>query len=181
MNLKLFFILAFLFIFTNIFSENIQQKKVLISFKYEKQFKLASNQFAIWIENENGELIKNIFVTRFTAVDGYSKRKEALSTWVERSNVKNYSKEKIDSISGATPKSSFLTYLWDCTDQNENPVSDGTYRFFVEGSTHWKDKILFSATVTLGEHSYIVGPFIEDFTREALNSKMITDLSAEVK
>ncbi len=62
MNLKLFFILAFLFIFTNIFSEDIYPRKVLISFKYEKQFKLASNQFAIWIENENGELIKNILL-----------------------------------------------------------------------------------------------------------------------
>lgn len=181
MNLKLFFILVFLFVFTNIFSEEIHSQKVLISFKYEKQFKLASNQFAIWIENENGELIKNIFVTKFTAADGYSKRKESLSTWVKRSNVKNYSKEKIDSISGATPKSSSLTYLWDCTDQNENPVPNGTYRFFVEGSTYWKDKILFTGTIILGDHSYIVGPFIEDFTREALNSKMITDLSAEIK
>lgn len=181
MNLKLLFISFFLFIFTNIFSENIQSKKIFISFKYEKQFRLASNQYAIWIENEKGELIKNIFVTKFTAVDGYSKRKEALPTWVKRSNVKNYSREKIDSISGATPKSSFLTYTWDCTDQNENPVPNGTYRFFVEGSTYWKDKILFTGTITLGDHSYIVGPFIEDFTRAALNSKMITNLSAEIR
>lgn len=181
MKTKLFFLLIFLSIFTNILAENLQIPKVHISFKYEKQFKLASNQFAIWIENENGELIKNIFVTRFTAVDGYSKRKEALSTWVERSNVKNYSKEKIDSISGATPKSSSLTYLWDCTDQNENPVPDGTYKFFIEGNTHWKDRVLFGGTITLGAHPYIVGPFIEDFTREALNSKMITDVNAEIK
>lgn len=181
MKAKLFFLLIFLSIFTNILAENLQTKKVHISFKYEKQFKLASNQFAIWIENEKGELIKNIFVTRFTAVDGYSKRKEALPVWVKCSNVRNYSREKVDAISGATPKSSYLTYLWDCTDQNGNPVSDGTYKFFIEGNTQWKDRVLFGGTITLGNHPYVVGPFIEDFTREALKSKMITDVNAEIK
>ena len=68
MKTKLFFLLLFLSAFTNILAENLQTKKVHISFKYEKQFKLSSNQFAVWIENENNELIKNIFVTRFTAV-----------------------------------------------------------------------------------------------------------------
>ncbi len=181
MKIKLFFLLLFLSAFTNILAENLQTKKVHISFMYEKQFKLSSNQFAVWIENENNELIKNIFVTKFTATNGYSTRKEALPIWVKHSNIKNYSKERVDAISGATPKSSYLSYIWDCTDQNGNPVPAGTYNFFIEGSTHWKDGILFEGTITLGDHPYIVGPFIKVFTREALNSKMITDVNAEIK
>ena len=47
--------------------------------------------------------------------------------------------EKIDAITGATPKSDNLTYRWDCTDMSENPVPAGEYRFFVEGTLHWED------------------------------------------
>ena len=181
MKLKIFFLLIILSISINTFSEDIQPKEISISFNYNKQPKLASNQFAIWVENEDGKLIKNIFVTNFTAVDGYSERKEALPIWVKRSNVRNYSKEKIDSIAGATPKSGTLTYSWNFTDQNDNPVPNGTYNFFIEGVTHWKDAILFEGAVTIGEHSYVAGPYIEDFTREAINSQMITDVKAIIK
>ena len=57
-------ILTILIIFTafsvNISAEelNIQKNTVSISFDFSKKLRLASNQFAVWVENENGEPVE---------------------------------------------------------------------------------------------------------------------------
>lgn len=180
MKLKLS-LLIFSIIFSAITFSKTVPHNIDISFDFKKQAKLASNQFAVWIENEKGDFVKNIFVTKFTASSGYIKRKESLPLWVKKSNIKNYSQEKVDSICGATLKSNdnFLC-SWDCTDSNGNTVPDGTYKFFVEGSTYWNDRILYSGTIILGEHSYTVAPSIKDSTPAAVKSEMITDVKAEI-
>lgn len=181
MKFKLFLLSFFITLSTFVFSMTAP-RSVDISFNFKQQYRLASNQFAIWIENEEGDFIKNVFVTQFTADSGYIKRREALPLWVKKSNVKNYSQEKIDSICGATPKENgVFTYSWDCTDSNGNPVPDGKYRFFVEGSTYWENRILYSGIIALGERPYAIGPFLEDSTIDAMKSEMITDLKAEIK
>ncbi|WP_433178531.1 hypothetical protein [Treponema denticola] len=57
---------------------NIQKNTISISFDFSKKLRLASNQFAVWVENENGMLVKNLFVTDFTAGKGWEKRPESL-------------------------------------------------------------------------------------------------------
>ena len=36
-----------------------------VSFNYQKQAGPGSNQYAVWIENEKGELVKTLFVTSY--------------------------------------------------------------------------------------------------------------------
>ena len=37
------------------------KQEIAFSFDFNKRFKLATNQFAVWIENSNGEFVKTIF------------------------------------------------------------------------------------------------------------------------
>ena len=120
---------------------------VTISFDYEKQQGYASNQFAVWVENEDGELVKTLFVTNFTAKGGYEKRPDAIPVWVARAGLKQGN--AADAVSGATPKSGSLSYVWDLTDENGARVPNGTYTFFVEGTLRWKNQVLFSGVIEL--------------------------------
>ncbi len=50
-----------------------------ISFVFNRMPTIASNQFAVWIENSNGEMIQTLYVTDFTAKRrGYEKRDMSL-------------------------------------------------------------------------------------------------------
>ena len=116
-------ILTILIIFTafsvNISAEelSIQKNTISISFDFSKKLRLASNQFAVWVENEKGMLVKNLFVTDFTARKGWEKRPESLPSW--RKNVKD---TDIDGISSVTPKSGKIQLQWDIKNENEEPV-----------------------------------------------------------
>jgi len=61
--------------------------RVEISFPFVRQSGSASNQFAVWIEDKQGNFVKTLFVTDFTAQGGYRTRKEGIKTWVQRSNI----------------------------------------------------------------------------------------------
>lgn len=120
---------------------------VTITLDYEKQSGFASNQFAVWIEDTDGNLIKTLFVTEFTVKTGFEKRPDALPVWVSRAMPTKQSTP--DATSGATPKSGELTFVWDLNDQNGMRVADGTYQFFVEGTLRWKNHVLYSDEITL--------------------------------
>lgn len=62
--------------------------KVEIKFNYEKRAGIASNQFAVWIEDEDGNFIKTLYVTRFTGNGGYKKRPDALPLWSKKHSKK---------------------------------------------------------------------------------------------
>ena len=123
-----------------------QDDIVAVSFDFAKQGGYASNQFAVWIEDANGALVKTLFVTNFTAKGGYEKRPDAIPVWVERAAV---SAGVPDGISGATPKTGSLRYIWDLTDQSGVRVADGTYSFFVEGTLRWANNVLYSGEIVL--------------------------------
>jgi len=120
---------------------------VAVTIDYQKQVGFASNQFAVWIENEDGALIKTLYATRFTASGGYRDRPDAIPVWVERSGLSEMA--DVDAITGATPKSGSLRFVWDLTDTSGRRVPDGTYRFFVEGTLRWKNRVLFSGELLL--------------------------------
>lgn len=124
--------------------------KVEISFPFVKQKGYASNQFAVWIEDAEGNFLKTLYVTGFTARKGYKTREDSLKTWVKRSKRAEAAKVEIDAVSGATPRTGKLTYTWNCDDRQGNPVSPGNYRFFVEGTLFWKSNVIYSGTITVG-------------------------------
>ena len=160
---------------------------VAITFDFNKQSGYASNQFAVWIEDANGQLVKTLFVTKFTASGGYEKRPDAIPVWVERSGVAQDSAQ--DATSGATPKSGSLRYVWDLTDENGARVANGTYTFYVEGTLRWKNHVLFSGDIDLNgeavsaeaaaQYTYLASEEQAALTDESNEHAMIQDVTAE--
>ncbi len=124
--------------------------KVEISFPFVRQSGIASNQFAVWIEDTEGNFVKTLYVTNFTVRRGYQTRKEALRIWVKKSKRAAASKDKVDAVSGATPRTGNLRYTWNCDDQHGKSVSEGNYRFFVEGTLFWESSVIYSGTIAVG-------------------------------
>jgi hypothetical protein len=123
---------------------------VFVSFSFKRQNIMASNQIAVWIEDESGTVVKTLYVSRFTGKGGFSKRPDSLSAWVAKAKPK--SAAELDAFTRATPaKDGKITYDWDCTDNKENPVPAGTYRYLVEGALFWKSSVLFAGSITVGE------------------------------
>jgi len=123
----------------------------VIYFDFEKNSGYATNQFAVWIEDETGAFIRTLYATKFTAKGGYKKRPDAISQWVSSSNPERL--ENIDALTGATPKSGSLEFLWDLKDENGATVSDGSYNFYVEGTLRWSNSVLYSGLIEVGEFS----------------------------
>jgi hypothetical protein len=148
---------------------------VLISFDYEKQSGFSSNQFAVWIEDMDGSLVKTLYATRFTASGGYQKKPDTIPLWVERSGLASMTKSEADAVSGATPRAGALSYVWDLTGANGDAVPPGEYRFFVEGSLRWKNRVLYSGTVDIGGGSSTVPADAEYFYEGSDGRPALTD------
>ena len=54
-------------------------ERLEISFRFQRGG-IASSQYAIWIEDETGKLVRTLYVTSFTAKGGYEYRKDAVPT-----------------------------------------------------------------------------------------------------
>ncbi|MCL2496367.1 MAG: DUF2271 domain-containing protein, partial [Clostridiales bacterium] len=144
----------------------IMAGEVIITFEYQKQSGSASNQFAVWIEDMDGHLIKTLYATRYTANGGYKNRPDSIPLWVEKSGLASLTKSEIDAVSSATPKAGALSYAWDLTDINGVAVAPGEYKFFVEGTLRWKNSVLYSGVIAISDQPVTVIAGAE-FTYEA--------------
>lgn len=150
---------------------------VEISFEFNRQSGYASNQFAVWIEDGSGNFIKTLYATRYTSNGGYKQRPDSIPQWVERSGLANM--DSVDAITGPTPQSGAVSYIWDCTDANGAPVPAGIYKFFIEGSLRWKNRVLYSGAIEVGgEASDIESLTIQPFY-EGSDDQPALDMSAE--
>jgi hypothetical protein len=121
---------------------------VEMTFRFNRASTHAANQFAVWIEDENGALVKTLFVTDFTAAGrGYLRREDSVASWVKAADPETMDDEALDAISGATPRSGILEYRWDLTDQSGERVSSGIYVVKLEGTLYWSSRILYSARI----------------------------------
>ena len=132
-----------------------------LSFNYTKQAGPGSNQYAVWIEDAQGKVVKTLFVTEFTAkgrsrdgskpARGYTYRPSCVPTWVQHIGAENLTDEQMDAFSGATPaQSGVQTFTWDFTDQEGKPVAQGTYRFYIEATYNGASVVTHSGTVAYG-------------------------------
>jgi hypothetical protein len=124
--------------------------RVEISFNYKKISGSASNQYAIWIEDMNGNLVRTLYATQWTAKGGYKSRPDSIPIWVEKTDLGSMDKISVDAVSGATPKTGPLTYTWDLTDSSGNSVVPGEYLVFVEGTLRWKNQVLYTGIIDIG-------------------------------
>jgi len=147
-----------------------------ISFKFQRKG-IASSQYAIWIEDKTGNLIKTVFVTSFTARGGYTFRKDCLPTWVSKAKPQ-LNKTEVDAVSGATPPSGKQVYVWDGRDQHGNPVVPGEYRFYLEATLYWSNRVLYSGTFFHGGPSQENIPISISYFGNQKNKDMIQELKA---
>jgi hypothetical protein len=126
--------------------------EVVVTFDYEKQSGSASNQYAVWVEDLNGNYINALFATQWTANGGYKSRPDSITLWVEKSDISSMPDYYVDAISGATPKASgSQSYTWNLKDINGDTVSPGEYKVFIEGTLRWKNCVLYTGVITIGD------------------------------
>ena len=157
-----------------------------VSFDYAKQSGTASNQFAVWIEDMDGKLVKTLCATEFTAKGGYKNRPDSIAVWVSKAiGVSDF-----DAVASATPKSSGeVSYVWDLTDEAGEAVPPGTYKFLVEGTLRWKNYVLCTGEIGIGgadaSTQAVAGFAFEGEGRQpaldksAVETEMITNVKAE--
>ncbi len=163
-----------------------------VSFNYQRQAGPGSNQYAVWIENEKGEVVKTLFVTSFTTkvsargneqpVRGYIKRPSCVPTWVKASKANDLSDQQLDAFTGATPRTNGTqTFTWDFTDQKGKAVQKGTYKVFVEATLYNASIILYSGSFsTQGKVGNVA--LTSQLTEPADSHKnMVTDVKVVLK
>jgi hypothetical protein len=127
-----------------------QDKAVELTFNFTRQSGHATNQLAVWIEDANGQHIKTIYATHFTANGGWRRRPDAIPNWVRQFDISNATKVQIDSVSGATPKTGTQNFIWDGTDSNGITVPSGDYTLFFEGTMRWDNQVIYRVPIKLG-------------------------------
>lgn len=121
---------------------------VEISFDFSRMSTKASNQIAAWIEDENGNIVKTIYVSDFTGSrHGYQKREDAVPHWVSAAEPDALSDEQIDAVSSATLQTGSQSFVWDLTDDDGNAVPTGIYMVKLEGTLFWSSNVVYSGTV----------------------------------
>ncbi|RQD65448.1 MAG: DUF2271 domain-containing protein [Desulfonatronovibrio sp. MSAO_Bac4] len=133
---------------------SLEMCMVEISFFVHVQPRMASNQFAIWIEDLDGNYVASVFATRYTAQGGYEQRPLSLPEWREVSGWDSKQAQYVDGISGATPVSGNHQVYWDCRDSKDNLVDPGRYIYKMEGNIFWENRVVWTGEVEIGQHVY---------------------------
>ncbi|MCL2047027.1 MAG: DUF2271 domain-containing protein [Oscillospiraceae bacterium] len=156
---------------------------VTVAFEYKKQTGSASNQFAVWIVDSDGHMVKTLYATRYTANGGYLVRPDSIALWVEMSELESMPKFDVDAITGATPLGGKLSYVWDLTDTNGETVSPGIYTVYVEGTLRWKNYVIYTASIDINgvssitiadaEFHYEASGIYSSLNNESIENEMI--------
>ena len=164
---------------------------VELSFNYTKQAGPGSNQYAVWIEDAAGKVVKTLFVTEFTSkgrsrdgskpARGYTYRTSCMPTWVKHVGAESLTDEQMDAFTGATPaQSGVQTFTWDFTDQAGKPVAKGTYRVYLEATYNGNSVVTYTGTVTSGQKPGEL-KLDKSYMEESEDRKdMISDVTAKV-
>ena len=124
---------------------------VTVSYKLSRLFRIASNQYAIWIETDTGSFVRTLRVTNFTAKkSGWKFRPQAIPTWVKAANVADLPQSEVDAVSSPTLKSGSYKVVWDLKDSKGKPVPPGKYKYLIEGNIYWDKLVLWSGTIVVG-------------------------------
>jgi hypothetical protein len=167
-------------------------KSLEVSFDYQKQAGPGSNQYAVWIENEKGDVVKTLFVTSYTtkgrarggepAKRGYIVRPACVPTWVKTVKADEQSDQQLDAVTGATPQAGGMqTFTWDFTDQQGKAVPQGNYTIKVEATLYFDSDIIYSGTFSTKDKAGDIN-LTSTLTKEDEKHKdMVTNVKAVLK
>lgn len=150
-----------------------------IRLNFDRSSTIASNQYAVWIENAAGKVVRTLYVSSFTANGGYRRREDCVPTWVAHAHPAQMSTDELDAVSGATPRSGQHFYTWNGKDEHGNTIADGEYRIYVEGTLYWSSTVLYSGVVRWGGDSQTIRLKPAFSEEAATNRDMITVVTAE--
>lgn len=154
------------------------RERLEISFKFQRG-SIASSQYAIWIEDASGHLVRTIYATSFTARGGYKRREDTLPTWVKKARPGQMKADQVDAVTGATPQDGQRLYLWDGTDNLGHRMPAGTYRLCLEGTLYWKSTVLYTGEFAWGSKTQTSVPLKAHYTESPqANAQMIANLKA---
>jgi len=162
---KLLFLTLFVGIGPAIFA---QETRVEVSFDFTRQGGIASNQFVVWIEDAQGQYVRTLYATRWTAIGGWRRRESSIPQWVRQSGLAGRNQAHIDALAGPTPRTGTIRHVWDGRNYAGQPVPPGEYRVFVEASLRWENRVVYTAAIRLGETGRVnaTPEFFGDRTQE---------------
>lgn len=175
-----------------------------LSFNYQKQSGSGSNQYAVWVENSEGKVVRTLFVTQFTTKGrvrgpqgpqgpqgtqvtqerrrGYTYRPACVPTWVTNAAADTLTDAQIDAISGATPAASGVqTYSWDFKDSQGKTVPAGNYKIYLEATLYNNSILLYSGTFSTNDNAKTVELTSTLTVEDEQHKDMITQVKAELK
>lgn len=169
-----------------------------LSFNYQKQSGSGSNQYAVWVENSEGKVVRTLFVTQFTTKGrvrgpqgtegtqerrrGYTYRPACVPTWVNNAAADTLTDAQIDAISGATPAASGVqTYSWDFKDSQGETVPAGNYKIYLEATLYNNSILLYSGTFSTNDNAKTVELTSTLTVEDEQHKDMITQVKAELK
>ncbi|MCL2411014.1 MAG: DUF2271 domain-containing protein [Treponema sp.] len=151
-----------------------------ITFTFTRLRGVASNQFAVWVEDSQGQYVTTLYATRWTARGGWRRRPTSIPEWVRASGAAERPSYQIDAVSGATPSTGTLTYTWDGTDSEGRLVPDGEYTIILEGTLRWANQVYFRAPINLGQGSVTAEVTVEYVGDATDDRAMISNVSVQV-
>lgn len=154
----------------------LDSRNITVTFDYEKQSGYSSNQYAVWVEDSNGEHVHTLVATSFTADGGWKKREQALPGWVQSFGIADAEQSAIDAVSGATPASGKQSYTWACTDAAGNSLSQGVYNIIVEATLREDNRVLYKAEIDLAAGGQTLYPEPEFFGSSEAEREMLTNV-----
>ncbi|MBR5062973.1 MAG: DUF2271 domain-containing protein [Prevotella sp.] len=167
-------------------------KSLEVSFDYQKQGGPGSNQYAVWIENEKGDVVKTLFVTSYTtkgrarggqqAQRGYIVRPTCVPTWVKTVKADEKTDQQLDAVTGATPQvSGKQTFTWDFTDEQGKVVPKGTYKVVVEATLFFESDIIYTGTFSTKDKAGNIALTSTLTKPDEQNKDMVTNVMAVLK
>lgn len=178
------FIIAFL---ASLMVLPITAKSVELSFNYQKQSGAGSNQWAVWVENSEGKVVRTLTVTSFTSKGrggrrGYTFRPTCVPTWVKNAGAEQMTDEQIDAVTGATPSQSGVqTYTWDFKDANGKEVPAGDYKIYLEATLYFNSIILYSGSFSTKDKASEIKLASTLTEEDEAHKNMITEVKAQLK
>ena len=160
---------------------------VELSFNYQKQSGAGSNQWAVWVENSEGKVVRTLTVTSFTSKGrggrrGYTFRPTCVPTWVKNAGAENMTDEQIDAVTGATPKESGIqTYTWDFKDADGKEVPAGDYKICLEATLYFNSVILYSGAFSTKDKAGEIKLTSTLTEEDEAHKNMITEVKAALK
>lgn len=149
---RLVFLAIFLFLPFLCFAQSAAPTgSVTIFYTFSRLFRIASNQYAIWIEDEQGSFVRTLTATSFVSKRaGWKIRKQAVPVWVKAAGIPGLPQKDVDAVSSPTPRSGAYKVVWDLKDSKGKAVAAGTYRYLVEGNISWDNEVLWTGTILIG-------------------------------